>query len=724
MRARVRGRVAFVVLGVRAKDIPGVAEEAAVRAWLQGVRADLEQVGLGAITIEFEWHGWLESPLLQEELACLELAELAAHARTLTAEPIAGGLVAIVNCRLARTGASGGDVVADWITHGGQGGLRRCRYCGALHLAPNAALSHCWGSPEGGHVFDDRGTFELARATEGEIHYQNCSSCHAIWAFDGNSRGHCPKNPTGHTGGDRFSLARAADGDVQWAECRDCQRVISVELADRGCLESTEGVPVPHNLDLDRPLAVAQESFPTSSWGTRAVAAAIGIHDDLDATGRGFRPAPHPRFAERGPVPPLTASWLAGWLPPERVITVTWKPGRRFEATIGLADAAAPEPVLLQIDAPGGVYTVEARSGRGIESHLPADERLQLRRLLGRGARGVDGWRACTACGVAVDTAELGCRAGGVHAFESTDLAVPFDNGYVRAVPGWRRCFRCNGLWHAGSGEGSACAAGGEHRSDMSTAYALRTSETGTGFRACSRCRTLIDPQRATAPCAAGGAHEVRRSPFFTLDVVRRGASTHQGWSTCRKCGIVGYTRSQRCAKTGGAHVLEDHDHAAERWRIVPGIVSTWRCTKCACMFGHAGACAAGGRHSAAGLFPEFALREASVVDRVSVPQGAEPRFPGGAQAMLALRRHWQICRECGVVFTPGTGTKCAAKSGKHVAVGPKLVMSSARLESWRVLVAVGDELHADRDAFKVTLVERDDAEAKLVVESVPIADA
>lgn len=709
-----------MALGVRARDVPGVAEEASVRAWLQTIRADLEQASFGAVSPELEWRGWLDSGLLAEELGCMTPLAIAAHARTLTAEPVPGGVIAISNARLGKTGAVDEDVVADWITVGGQGGLRRCRHCGCLHLAPNAALSHCWGSPSGNHELDEGGAFELPRAAEGEVHHQNCSSCHAVWAFDGNTRGHCPANPTGHTGGDRFSIAHADGGE--WAECGACQRVVATALADRGCIDSTAEVPVAHTLHGAWPLRVPTEGFPTASWGLRAVAAALGVQGDLDATGRGLRPAPHPRFAERGPLPPVAAAWLAGWLPESRVHTVTFRPRTVTEFTLAAADAAAPAPVLLQIDAPGGVYGVELRSARGVDARLPEVERLQLRRFLGRGARGVDGWRACTSCGAAVDTAEFSCTRGGVHRFDAVDLAVPFDKGYVRAIPGFRRCVRCNGLWYEAGGGGGACSAGGDHRSDVATAYALRVSETGTGYRTCIKCRVLVDPQREHTGCAAGGTHDVRRSQFFSLDVVRRGASAHPGWATCTRCGVVAFTASQRCAKTKGPHTLEDRDHVAERWRITSGITPTWRCTQCACMFGHTGACAHGGPHRSVGMFPDLALREAAVVDRESVPHGAEPRFPGGPAAMLALRRTWQICRACGVVFTAGGGARCPAGGAKHVG-GPKLVMSSAALEGWRVLVAMGETLRADRDDFCVRIVARDEGTVTVSIEPADAVD-
>ena len=709
--------MAFVVLGVRAKDVPGVAEEGAVRAWIQAIRADLEQASYGTVVPELEWRGWLESPLLREELGCLELAALAAHARTLTAEPVAGGVIAVVNCTIGRTGTTGRDVIAQWITGGGQGGLRRCRYCGALHLAPNASLSHCWGSPEGGHAFDSRETYELPRAADGDAHYRNCSSCHAIWAFDGNSRGHCPKNPSGHTGGDRYSIARTDSGAGGWAECTACQRVIAVELADRGCIDSQPCAPVAHTLATDHPLTIAQESFPSLSWGTRALAEALGVHGDLDATGRGTRAAPHPRFTERGPAPSAAAAWLAGWLHPDRVITRMWKPGDRYEVELGFADAAAPARVLLQIAAPAAVYGIELRPNHGNDAHLHVDESLQLRRFLGRGALGVPGWRACQACGAAVDSSSRSCAAGGLHEYDPTEFAVPFDRGYVRATAGWRRCVGCNGLWHEASGDGSTCAAGGPHRSDATTAYALRPSETTTGFRACSKCRALVDPQLAGTMCGAGGTHEVRRSPYFSLDVMRRGATAQHGWSTCRKCGIVGFTASQSCAKSGGAHVLEASDHVPERWGVVPGITSAWRCTQCACMFGRAGVCTRGGRHRSAGMFPDFALRDAAAVDRALTPTATEPQFPEGVPALLALRRSWQICRDCGVVFSLATAAACPSTKKKHVAGSPTLRMSSDTLEGRRVLVGLGDALAADRDGFVVRVVRRDEHGVMLVVE-------
>jgi len=677
MRARFRGRVALAVIGVRAKDVPGVAEESAVRAWMQAVRDDIEQAAYGTLTLDLQWRGWQTSTLDRETLGCLDLPALTAHARSLTTAATSGGVLGIVNCAVQHAGAHERDVIVSWITGGGQGGMRRCKHCGSLHLAQDASLSHCWGAPEGRHEHDDSGDYEVARATEHDVHYQRCSSCHAVWAFDGNSRGHCPKHDTGHTGGDRYGIAHADDG--QWAECESCRRVISMDLAERGCLGSTADEPVAHVLIVDRPLHVAIEHYPTLQWGTAAVAASLGVDRDARSTdgeeGAVASSQTHARFGVRGPLPSAAAAFTAGWLAQDRVTTTTWRPGKRRELV--LDDTIALALVL----APDAIYAIE-RDG----------DAIALRRHHGRGAIGVDGWRACSTCGALVDCAADGCTAGGAHEPGDVDLAVPFDRGYVRATSGWRRCRKCRGLWHAASIEGSACPAGGPHEADAKTSYALRASETTMGFRACSRCRSLVDPLRTDVTCAAGGEHELRRSPWFTLDPVRRGAAAEVGWGGCTKCGVVVFRRGAGCGTAAGVHTFDAPELVVDRWGIVAGTTAAWRCDRCEQMFTHGGKCSAGGAHRARGMFPDYALFAATT------------------------GRAWRSCRACGLVVGGKEGV-CVGTGKRHDPSGPKLAIGSVDLERSRVLVATGDVVRADRHAFVARIVEREGTALRVAIE-------
>jgi len=685
------------VIGVRAKDVPGVAEEGAVRAWMQAVRDDLEQAARGAITLDLEWRGWQPSTLDRETLGCLDLVALAEHTRSLTIAAITGGVIGIVNCPVQTSGAHARDVVVSWVTGGGQGGMRRCRHCGALHLAQDAALSHCAGAPEGRHAFDDFGDFELARAGEHDVHYQNCSSCHAVWAFDGNSRGHCPKHDTGHTGGDRYAIVHDADG--QWAQCQSCQRVISIALADRGCVGSTEDAPVAHVLVADRPLHVGREVCPTLQWGVAAVAASLGVDRDL-ANDVPVRSTVHARFGVRGPIPSAAAAWTAGWLPASRVTNARFRAGKRIEVVLD------ETITLVQVFATGRIYALE-RDG----------DVLALRRYLGRGSIGIDGWRSCEACGSLVDRASDGCTAGGLHTPSEDGLAVPFDRGYVRATSGWRRCMRCHGLWHAVSADASACPAGGAHVADARTAYALRASETTTGFRACSKCRALVDPLRVDVTCAAGGEHELRRSPYFTLDLVRRGAAAESGWAGCTKCGVVVFRGDATCASEGGVHQLAERDHVVDRWGIVAGTTAAWHCDRCGQMFAQPGKCRAGGAHHARGMFPDFALFDGEAVAREIVSRDGEAELPVTAIAAAGLA--CRVCRACGLVVAGKTGA-CVATGKRHDPSGPKLSIGNADLERWRVLVATGDVVRADRDAFVARIVDHDAAVLRVAIEPAP----
>lgn len=708
MRPTARGKVAFAVIGVRARDRSGTAEEGAVRAWLQAVRDDFELGAAGGVTLELEWRGWLESTLDDEVLATFDTAALIEHARGLTTTAIPHHLVAIYNGPVAG-GVHDGDVVATWIGIGGQGGLRCCRHCGALHLASNAALSHCWGSPTGTHEYDD-GDFEVARGSDGDRHHLDCSSCHALWAFDGHSRGHCPRNPTGHTGGDRYRITNAAMTDEvgAWGECTVCHRVIAVAFASAGCVDSTTDAPVAHEIADERRLVVGHEQAPTLSWGVTAIGRALGLEPDVAHESTASGVVAHPRFRRRGPVPSYAAAWLAGWLPEQHVVAVGWRRGAQREVTLrlGLGD----EPSLLQIDAPGGLYLVEIdRREKLGEDDEPTHE-LALRRCLGRGARSHDGWRACTTCGVAVDTTALGCAAGGIHDFDDNALAVPIDQGYVRAIAGWRRCRKCNALWHQASDEASVCAAGGPHEAEADAAFGLRTSEVASGYRACRRCRSLVDPALPEAACAAGGVHETRRSPHFILDGVHRKSASAVGWASCRKCGVVGYTQPVRCVD--GGHTFAREDHTVEPWRLTAGLVPLWRCRKCRGLFATRGPCRTGGVHDAGSMLPTHAAREKETDEDAIAARAGEP------DVVQPWRPSWHACSGCGLLVVDGTAGRCVATGKAHRVSGDAVVLGGHALEAARVLVAVGREVAADRDGFVVRVVEHDGAAIRIVVES------
>ncbi|MEZ4450128.1 MAG: hypothetical protein R3B09_11680 [Nannocystaceae bacterium] len=129
------------------------------------------------------------------------------------------------------------------------------------------------------------------------------------------------------------------------------------------------------------------------------------------------------------------------------------------------------------------------------------------------------GWRRCTKCqGVFHGGAGLHsvCPAGGAHQASAEEYRF-YMNHAPRTLPGvhqelWRYCEKC-GVLHYSGGAIGACPAGGVHSVVGSGCYAAvaSTAETALqkpGFRWCPRCQTMWFPPGGASHCPAGGAHE------------------------------------------------------------------------------------------------------------------------------------------------------------------------------------------------------------------------
>jgi hypothetical protein len=81
----------------------------------------------------------------------------------------------------------------------------------------------------------------------------------------------------------------------------------------------------------------------------------------------------------------------------------------------------------------------------------------------------------------------------------------------VSGQPGWRWCYRCQGMWYGGGSSSGGCPAGGWHSGAGSIDYVLGYGSPPYGnqdlWRWCFRCYGLYYSGNGYGGCPAGGGH-------------------------------------------------------------------------------------------------------------------------------------------------------------------------------------------------------------------------
>ena len=168
-----------------------------------------------------------------------------------------------------------------------------------------------------------------------------------------------------------------------------------------------------------------------------------------------------------------------------------------------------------------------------------------------------------------------GVRAFGKWAAAVRGLLVSIDtlalNVVAQSEEDWHYCYNC-GVLYSGtgtpSGDPSVCAAGGEHNTNATGDYAMRsvplsgTAPSGTqdNWRRCKKCGTLFFAYGAIS-CPAGGQHDLTGSNdyFLTYGTIPTtlGVPAQGSWNYCRNCGALhfGLGGASVCSgNSGGAH--------------------------------------------------------------------------------------------------------------------------------------------------------------------------
>lgn len=161
----------------------------------------------------------------------------------------------------------------------------------------------------------------------------------------------------------------------------------------------------------------------------------------------------------------------------------------------------------------------------------------------------LDGWRRCQRCATLfrADQGDGVCPAGGKHASgDSPNYYVqlsappspppappttpggeapgkPREAAPPRFTAHFRRCHRCQGLYHAPLGERALgrCPAGGVHTAWASGDFTLQHAAAGVrgqGWHRCGKCHSLFHGNGAgQGVCAMGGPHDGRAGVLFEL---------------------------------------------------------------------------------------------------------------------------------------------------------------------------------------------------------------
>ncbi len=234
---------------------------------------------------------------------------------------------------------------------------------------------------------------------------------------------------------------------------------------------------------------------------------------------------------------------------------------------------------------------------------------------------------------------------------------------FINELRLWNLCRKCQQLTAVTDATLGPCAAKGQHDHTGSANYtllrdvpALKTPPTTeSGWRRCSKCRTLVQP-KSSGPCPGGGEHAYTGSGSYTMVVNSSWPGTQTKWHACGKCQAMNYA--------GGAAL---------------------------------GACQAGGTHDnsqsgeyslLAGFRTPFLLGDASEKTdwqpgKVFLAKdtgmcvvvhgfGKVGNIPSVSVTLGDAQSDWKLCGKCEGLFYAGSSNGVCPVGGAHAASGTK----------------------------------------------------
>jgi len=143
------------------------------------------------------------------------------------------------------------------------------------------------------------------------------------------------------------------------------------------------------------------------------------------------------------------------------------------------------------------------------------------------------GWRWCNKCQgmwygdvpVVLGFVNSGkCPAGDGHVkLQSGNYSLTINTWFDPGQHLWRYCYKCLGMFFAGSGNGK-CPAGGGHDPSLSGDYSLMhdvgTSAGQNNWRWCNKCHGLFFAGHGAGVCPAGGGHDKTGSWDYSVPLV------------------------------------------------------------------------------------------------------------------------------------------------------------------------------------------------------------
>jgi murein DD-endopeptidase MepM/ murein hydrolase activator NlpD len=292
-----------------------------------------------------------------------------------------------------------------------------------------------------------------------------------------------------------------------------------------------------------------------------------------------------------------------------------------------------------------------------------------------------DYWRWCKKCqglffGAEPVSDTIGGKCpkdGGKHDGSSSSNYVLVVNSAAPPAgqPGWRWCWKCQGLFF--DKPGSKCPATGEHEKGSGKYALVLNAPPGApgqgGWRWCQKCQGLWMGENAGSVCPADGKAHAAGSGQYTL--WDRGADTiQQHWRWCAKCQglFFGDRPGSVCPADHTEHLVGSGNYALPlKMPDAPG-QQDWRwCAKCQGLFfgDRPSVCPADKMEHLVGESGSYAL----VFNA--------PKAPGEAD--------WRWCENCGgLFFAKNSGSVCpvGGKPHQQAPTGADYTLLSDRIAS------------------------------------------